>query len=43
MQFPKEDTEMFIFLASSSLKPLDPDFDILSEPARSTIVSKPFL
>jgi hypothetical protein len=43
MQFPKEDTERLIVLASSNLIPLEPDFEILSEPARSTIVKRPFL
>lgn len=43
MQFPKEETEILIFFASSNRTPFDPDFEILSEPAKSTIVSRPFL
>lgn len=43
MQFPKEETERLMVFASSSLIPLEPDFEILSDPARSTIVRRPFL
>ena len=43
MQFPKEETERLIVFASSNLIPFEPDLEILSDPARSTIVNKPFL
>ena len=37
MHFPKVDREEFMDLASLNLSPVDLDFFILSEPAKSTI------
>lgn len=43
MQFPNALIDLLIFLASSSLKPSEPVFESLSEPAKSTMVNNAFL
>jgi hypothetical protein len=43
MQFPNAEIDLFIVIASLLWTPSLPVLDILSDPAKSTIVNNPFL